>query len=138
MKQRATYGIDAPGVVRAHVVGGFVLAVFTSIALAWPRPNWVPGALIAGAAFLAALLLFYAAVMLRSSLVGKRRVCDRLVAALELSGDEQVLDAGCGRGLALIACAKRLASGKFQDEVASALVRAIGTFSAQQARVAAR
>jgi N-acetylmuramoyl-L-alanine amidase len=33
---------------------------------------------------------------------------------------------------------KRLASGKFQDEVASALVRAITTFAAQQARVAAR
>jgi arsenite methyltransferase len=50
--------------------------------------------------------------MLRSSLVGKKRVCDRLVAALALSGNEQMLDAGCGRGLALIACAKKLTTGK--------------------------
>jgi N-acetylmuramoyl-L-alanine amidase len=33
---------------------------------------------------------------------------------------------------------KRLKSPKFQEEVASALVRAIGTFAAQQSRIAAR
>ena len=50
--------------------------------------------------------------MLRSSLVSKKRVRDRLVAALALSGSECVLDAGCGRGLALIGCAKKLTTGK--------------------------
>jgi len=39
-------------------------------------------------------------------------VRDRLVAALAFSGNEHVLDAGCGRGLALIACAKKLTSGR--------------------------
>jgi arsenite methyltransferase len=111
MKQRARYGIDAPGVVHAHVGFGCVLAVIASIGFAWPRANTIPIALSIGAAFVAALLLFYAAVMLRSSLVGKKRVCDRLVAALALSGHEQLLDAGCGRGLALIACAKKLTTG---------------------------
>ena len=53
-----------------------------------------------------------AAVMLRSSLVSKKRVCDRMVAALGLSGNERVLDAGCGNGLALIRCAKKLTTGK--------------------------
>lgn len=112
MKQRARYGIDAPGVVRAHIVFGCILAVIASIGFAWPRPNSIPVALSIGAAFAAALLLFYAAIMLRSSLAGKKRVCDRLVAALALCGNEQVLDAGCGHGLALIACAKKLTTGK--------------------------
>jgi len=112
MMKHATYGIDAPGVVRAHIIFGCVLAVFASIGFALPRPNPVPIAVSIGAAFAAAVVLFVAAVMLRSSLVGKKRVCDRLIAALALSGHEQVLDAGCGRGLALIGCAKKLTTGK--------------------------
>jgi hypothetical protein len=111
-EQRASYGIDAPGAVRAHIVFGSVLAVAAAIGFAAPRPNPVPASLIVGAAVVAAALLFYAGVMLRSSLVSKKRVCDRLVAALAISGNEQVLDAGCGRGLALIACAKKLTTGK--------------------------
>lgn len=112
MKQRARYGIDAPGVVRTHLVLGCVLAVVASVGLAWPQPNPVPASLSVGAAFVATVLLLYAAVMLGSSLVGKKRVRDRLVTALGLSGNERVLDAGCGRGLALIACAKKLTTGK--------------------------
>jgi ubiquinone/menaquinone biosynthesis C-methylase UbiE len=112
MKQRANYGIDAPGVVRAHIVLGSLLALAAVIGFAWPVPNPIPASLSIGAAVVAALLLLYAAVMLRSSLVGKKRVRDRLVAALALSGNERVLDAGCGLGLALIGCAKKLTTGK--------------------------
>jgi SAM-dependent methyltransferase len=107
---RARYGIDAPGVVVAHIVAGCVLAAVAAIA--FPRPNPVPVAFSIGAAVAAVILLSYAAVMLWSSLSGKKQVCDRLVGALALSGDERVLDAGCGRGLALIACAKQLTTGK--------------------------
>ncbi len=112
MKRSARYGIDAPGVVRAHFVLGFPLALIAAIGLAWPRPNPVPLSLSIAAASVAALLLFYGAVMLWSSLVGKKRLRDRLVAALQLSGNERVLDAGCGLGLALIGCAKKLTTGK--------------------------
>jgi arsenite methyltransferase len=111
MRQRAVYGIDAPGVFRAHIVLGSLLALAASIGFAWPEPSPVPASWNIGAALVSALLLFYAVVMLRSSLVGKKRVRDRLVAALALSGDERVLDAGCGLGLALIACAKKLTTG---------------------------
>jgi ubiquinone/menaquinone biosynthesis C-methylase UbiE len=65
-----------------------------------------------GAAVFAVILLLGAVVLLRSSLVLKKRVRDRLVAALDLKGHERVLDAGCGLGLAVIACAKRLTTGK--------------------------
>jgi arsenite methyltransferase len=112
MKRRAKYGVDAPGIVRAHIGLGAVLALMASIGLVWPKPNPIPASLSISAGAVAALLLFGAAVMLRSSLVSKKRVRDRLVAALALSGNERVLDAGCGLGLALIGCAKKLTTGR--------------------------
>jgi len=108
----AKYGVDAPGIVRAHIAFGSLLALTAAIGLASPKPSLLPAWLSIGAACFAALLFFGAAVMLRSSLVSKKRVRDRLVAALALKGDERVLDAGCGLGLALIGCAKKLTTGK--------------------------
>ena len=112
MNQNADYGIDAPGVVQAHLVFGSLLALIAALGLAWPKPNPIPAALTLGAAGLGFVVLGYGAVMLRSSLVSKKRVGERLVAALALSGNERVLDAGCGRGLTLIGCAKKLTTGK--------------------------
>jgi arsenite methyltransferase len=112
MKRRAKYGIDAPGVVRTHIVFGSLLALIATMGLALPKPNFLPLSVSIGAASVAFLLLLVAAVFLRSSLASKKRVRDRLVVALALSGNERVLDAGCGRGLALIGCAKKLTTGK--------------------------
>jgi arsenite methyltransferase len=112
MKQRAHYGLDAPGLVGGLIVVGSAAGLLAIAGLAWPKPGLVPPPIGMGAAVVAALLLFYAAVMLRSSFVSKRRVRDRLVAALALSGSERVLDAGCGLGLALIGCAKQLTTGQ--------------------------
>lgn len=112
MKSRARYGIDAPGLFRVNIILAALLALAATVGLAWPRPNPIAIWFCAGAFIVAALLLFLAMVMLWSSLVGKMRVRDRLVAALALSGQECVLDAGCGRGLALIACAKKLIGGR--------------------------
>ena len=110
MKSRARYGIDAPGLFRLNIILAVLLALAATAGLAWR--GTVPIWLCIGAVIVAAILLLLAAVMLWSSLVGKMRVRDRLVAALALSGQERVLDAGCGRGLALVACAKRLIGGK--------------------------
>jgi SAM-dependent methyltransferase len=101
------YGIDAPGVLWANLALGCLFALAAIVGLA-RAPVW----LCAGAALVAGGLFFLAGVMLWSSLVGKKRVRDRLVAALALSGRERVLDAGCGRGLALIACARKLTTGR--------------------------
>jgi hypothetical protein len=76
----------------AHVVVGFLLALTASIGLAWPAASPLPAPLNGGAACIAAVVLFWAAVMLWSSLVAKKRIRDRLVAALALSGNERVLD----------------------------------------------
>ncbi|MFZ0601696.1 MAG: class I SAM-dependent methyltransferase [Roseiarcus sp.] len=112
MKSRARYGIDAPGLFRVNIILAALLALAATVGLAWPRPNPIAIWFCAGTFIVAAFLLFLAMVMLWSSLVGKMRVRDRLVAALALSGQECVLDAGCGRGLALIACAKKLIGGR--------------------------
>jgi arsenite methyltransferase len=112
MNLRVHYGIDAPGVLRANIVLGVLFTLAATIGLLWPEPNPVPAWLSIIAALMAATLVYFSAVMLWSSLVGKMRVRDRLVAALALSGHERVLDAGCGRGLTLIACAKKLTTGR--------------------------
>ena len=49
------------------------------------------------------LLLAFGGLMIYSSKVGKVRMSGPFVADLHLRGDETVLDAGCGRGLLLIA-----------------------------------
>lgn len=111
---RATYGIDAPVVVRRLAIAGTVLIL---VGL------FVPGFLRASNPDLAALVtrigiawgsgfLLGALVMLWSSLFGKFIVRDRLLNAVALKGDERVLDVGCGRGQVLIGAAKRLTTGR--------------------------
>jgi arsenite methyltransferase len=97
---KANYGIDAPTVVRNMLVAAAVLfavaAVFAPIRwLIWPGLSVLATALI----------------MIFGSKVWKLRMRDRLLDGLQLKGDEQVLDVGCGRGLMLIGAAKRLTSG---------------------------
>ena len=58
---------------------------------------------------LAGIAFFIAGIW--SSRVGKFRMRDKIFGELELKGNEDVLDVGCGRGLLLIAAAKKLTSG---------------------------
>jgi len=58
------------------------------------------------------LCLILASLMFASSRYGKFHVRDRLLARLNLRGDEAVLDVGCGHGLLLIAAAKMLPRGR--------------------------
>jgi SAM-dependent methyltransferase len=56
--------------------------------------------------------LIMAVGMLDYSLRGKLRIRDRLLRSVAWSGNERVLDVGCGRGLLLIGAARRLTNGK--------------------------
>ena len=114
------YGIDAPGVRRGMFAAAGAGAALT-----------IAGALliqrITGAAAVAAqmacgiglLATLYGtgmgAYMTFSSRIGKRRTRERLLdlahTVAPWTGDEHVLDVGCGRGLMLIGAARRLSTG---------------------------
>jgi arsenite methyltransferase len=95
-------------VVRGLVVAGVLLA---AASLAAPsrtaRHGLSPGLFRTPAV----ALLATAGWMVWSSRAGKRRAIEALLDRYRWSGDELVLDIGCGRGLATIAAAQRLCSG---------------------------
>ncbi|MGC1298372.1 MAG: class I SAM-dependent methyltransferase [Alloacidobacterium sp.] len=104
---KVDYGIDAPGVVRNLALCGAALLIvraFTATIRIGPvniiNFEW-PGV----------ALLVTAGLMVLYSKVGKMRHRDRMIRMAALKGDEKVLDVGTGRGLLLIAAAKKLSAG---------------------------
>jgi arsenite methyltransferase len=111
--QRPQYGIDAPGLLRFFVIAGVAAFVVGAIALRSPifgPPLQIIIAALSGVA--ATYLLGMASLMLYYSKIEKRKDCEKFLDLIQWSGDEQVLDVGCGRGLMLVGAAKRLTSGK--------------------------
>lgn len=110
---KPNYGIDAPKMVRGFFIcgltGTFLGLVFWR--LADSLPGWWQS--LAYACFFSGLpFLLTSLVMIWGSKVGKLRLRDRLLDQLQLKGDEQVLDIGCGRGLMVLGAGKRLTTGK--------------------------
>lgn len=110
---RPDYGLDAPG------LGQGLLAASTLSAglglIVWRTPSSrlrfrpvIVGGLLAVAAYLQGL----GGLMRYASTVGKLHERERLLDLISWSGDETVLDAGCGRGLMLVGAAKRLTTGR--------------------------
>src|ERR1700730_18086312 len=106
MPPRPDYGIDSPKII-AGLLGTGTLAL--AVGLLFPHflhlpMRWI--GIIAGAYFLlgAASMFFY-------SRVGKLRMREQFLDSVPWRGDEQVLDVGCGRGLLLVAAARRLSTG---------------------------
>ena len=58
------------------------------------------------------VLLAHTIVYLHTSLRGKLRVWERVLDQADLTGNERLLDLGCGRGAVLIAAARRLPAGR--------------------------
>jgi ubiquinone/menaquinone biosynthesis C-methylase UbiE len=99
-QRRGSYGIDAPFApvfIALVTIGELLLAIFLG------RP-W----LLLAVTFLAAVLGFY----LHSTLRGKFIVWADLLNRLNLRGDEQILDLGCGRGAVLLMAAQCLTTGR--------------------------
>jgi arsenite methyltransferase len=111
--QRPQYGIDAPDLLRFFAIAGVVaLAICTlSINLSIFGQNiQLIMSVISGMA--AIYLLGMGGLMLYYSKIAKLQDCEQLLDLIQWSGNEQVLDVGCGRGLMTIGAAKRLTSGK--------------------------
>jgi SAM-dependent methyltransferase len=100
------YGIDAPGAMRGLLLRGALFTVAGVIA----RSVGYPGL---GLAFFwaGAFQFIPGLVMLWSSKSGKLKLRDKLLDTIPWRGDEEVLDVGCGRGLAAIGAAKRVPRG---------------------------
>ena len=97
----ARYGVDAPYVPIIFLVVAVVFLVAAAIGIAvW----WV--------GLIGLFFLIQAAVYLYASVRGKHVAWARLLDGLRLTGDERVLDLGCGRGAVLLAAARRLGSGR--------------------------
>lgn len=107
MQRRPDYGIDSPAIIMGLLVVGTLCCV---VGLLFPHLFHLPLRWIgitAGAYFLLGGfgMLFY-------SKVGKLQMREEFLDSVPWRGDEQVLDIGCGRGLLLVAAARRLRSGR--------------------------
>lgn len=112
-KQHPQYGIDAPGLVRLF----FITGVVTSIVLVAIVFSSIFGqilklivSILLGIA--ATYLLGMGCLMLYYSRVIKLKDAEKLLKLRQWSGNEIVLDVGCGRGLMLVSAAKRLTFGR--------------------------
>ncbi len=116
-KQKANYGVDAPGLMRFHFVAGAMslaaaLILFALILVSVPKlwHGWAATAF--GFLFVAGLYcLGMGCLMIYWSRVYKLAECERLLDRLDFRGDEHVLDAGCGGGMMMIRAARRLPAG---------------------------
>ena len=104
--RRGDYGIDSPcvpiGLCAAALLG--LAAAAACAALAW---RWLAVLSLT----VALVFALSAASFLWTTRRGKFAVWSELLDGLNLRGDEQLLDVGCGRGAVLMLAAKRLPNG---------------------------
>jgi arsenite methyltransferase len=111
--QRPQYGIDAPDLVRFFFMAGattltiFLIALLSSV---FGQTLQIIIALVSGIA--STYLLGMGCLMLYYSKIAKLKDSEKLLDLVTWSGEELVLDVGCGRGLMVVGAAKRLTSGK--------------------------
>lgn len=111
--QRPDYGIDAPGLVRAFFsIGGIALTLSLGLILVFASHRGWAALLAVPLMVIAIYTISMGFFMVHYSRVTKLRDREQFLGVIPLTGSEQVLDVGCGRGLLLIEAAKRLPHGK--------------------------
>ena len=108
------YGIDAPQTLsnlywRAGTFAAFGIGIYLMNRRDLPGPAMT---LMLVLLLIAAGFVAVALYMRRSSQSGKLALRDAIINKIQWTGDEKVLDVGCGRGLLLIAAAKQLKKGR--------------------------
>ena len=98
--RRASYGLDAPGVL-PFIIAILVLEIVVGVTTG-DRGPFIAAALIAT----------FIGIGLHTTLRGKFLAWRDVLDGLQLRGDERVLDLGCGRGAVLITAAQRLPRGR--------------------------
>lgn len=101
-RHRPRYGVDALPV--PAVLGGAGVACYLAAA------RWRTGRIVMAAA--GTVLLANTGFYLHTTLRGKVRIWERELDRVGFTGNEQLLDLGCGRGLVLLAAARRLPAGR--------------------------
>jgi len=96
--------------VRLFLIGGLLLLA-VGLALVFLSTGW-PTAVGSIAFTFGLIFTIEGLLMIWSSRYGKLRARDRLLDGLGLTGQENLLDVGCGRGLLLIGAARRLPNGR--------------------------
>lgn len=110
---RPDYGIDAPGTVRLLLGFGLAGLLLWASAAAGLWGGEAAGVPLAQMAFFPGAALAVTGLwMVWVSKVGKARTRERRLDRLPWTGDERVLDVGCGSGLMLVGAAKRLTTGR--------------------------
>ena len=108
---KPNYGIDSPWIIKALSCFG-LFALIAGFLIDVPDDLFLLQAPLVSFRLAGIMAIVQAALLAASSLIGKLKERDRLISAILWRGDEQVLDVGCGRGLLLIAAAKRLRTGR--------------------------
>ncbi|MBS1815583.1 MAG: class I SAM-dependent methyltransferase [Acidobacteria bacterium] len=111
MSKRPDYGIDAPGVLRNLFLGGIACVLAGIFVPQIFSVGHVSFKLKSGFYTTGTILLVETALYLLYVKWGKFRHRDTMLAQHAWSGDESVLDVGCGRGLLVIGAAKHLTTG---------------------------
>ncbi len=86
--------------------GVVLLALAVLAATAWNSPAWAAWSVVVDI-----FKMVGAAIYIHTTRPGKFKVWEGLLRDLGLSGDERVLDLGCGRGAVLMMSAKLLPRG---------------------------
>ena len=110
--EKLNYGIDAPGLVRFFFIGGFVAAITCLIAnVALLQQNWWVASVKVILTIATVYLIGMGCLMIYWSRVAKIKGRESVLDQIQWTGNERVLDVGCGRGLMLIGAARRLTTG---------------------------
>lgn len=108
---KINYGIDAPQVIQTMLAVGAGLLLTAFVLPQFFHAQWLLClAILMGAVGAVPFLLGLS--MLAYAFRGKFNMRERIIGMVHWRGDEQVLDIGTGRGLLLVAAAKKLTAGR--------------------------